>query len=383
MATAISRKACLAAYLTKSDYTPEQISRAIYILRSEADNHTRGLYGNNQAVYNLLRYGVPVKIEAGKVTETVHLINWQKPEKNDFVIAEEVTLHGDHERRPDIVLYVNGIAVGVLELKRSSVSIGDGIRQNISNQRPEFNEWFFSTVQFVFAGNDSEGLRYGTIGTPEKYFLTWKEDEQDDTLFKLDKYLLKMCNKERLIELMQRLRAVRRRHQKAAARPPVFRYQSCAGACTPAQRRHHLAHAGQRQEHRHGISGPLDPGKQSSRTGGDHHRSRRAGQTDRAGLHRFRREHLPHQQRTRPDAPAWTSQAAPVVFAHPQVRPAGMSTTLRLLFRDLEAQPSQTVGEVFVFVDECHRTQSGKLHRAMNALMPNAVLIGFTGTPLF
>ena len=50
--------------------------------------------------------------------------------------------------------------------------------------------------------------------------------------------------------------------------------------------------------------------------------------------------------------------------------------------KDVEAQPSQTVGEIFVFVDECHRTQSGKLHRVMKALMPNAVFIGFTGTPL-
>ena len=82
------------------------------------------------------------------------------------------------------------------------VSIGDGIRQNLSNQQPEFNAWFFSTVQFVFAGNDSEGLQYGTIGTPEKYFLKWKEDEADDSRFKLDKYLLKMCDKDRLIELM-------------------------------------------------------------------------------------------------------------------------------------------------------------------------------------
>ena len=111
----------LTAYLTRSGYTPAQISVALYKLRTEADNHSRGLYGNNQAVYNLLRYGVPVKIEAGKVTETVHLINWQEPEKNDFAIAEEVTLRGNHERRPDIVLYVNGIAVGVLELKNSCV----------------------------------------------------------------------------------------------------------------------------------------------------------------------------------------------------------------------------------------------------------------------
>ncbi len=175
---------------------------ALHKLKTEANNPSRNLYGNNQAVYKLLRYGVPVKVDAGKVTETVHLIDWQVPENNDFVIVEEVTLIGNHQRRIDLVLYVNGIAVAVLELKNSRVSIGDGIRQSLSNQQPEFNEWFFSTVQFVFAGNDSEGLRYGSIGTEEKYFLTWKEGEQDNSRFKLDKYLLKMCSKRRLIELM-------------------------------------------------------------------------------------------------------------------------------------------------------------------------------------
>ena len=148
----------LTAYLTKCGYTPAQINVATYKLRTEADNHNRGLYGNNLAVYNRLRYGVPVKIEAGKVTETVHLINWRDPDKNDFAIAEEVTLKGNHERRPDLVLYVNGSAIGVLELKNSRVSIGDGIRQNLSIQKAELNDLFFSTVQFIFAGNDAEGM---------------------------------------------------------------------------------------------------------------------------------------------------------------------------------------------------------------------------------
>lgn len=155
----------LSAWLTRSGYTPAQISAALYKLHTEADNHSRKLYGNNEAVYELLRYGVKVKTEAGKVTETVHLINWQDPEQNDFALAEEVTLKGNHERRPDIVLYVNGIAVGVLELKNSRASIGDGIRQLLSNQQADFNEWFFSTAQIVFAGNDSEGLQYGAIKT--------------------------------------------------------------------------------------------------------------------------------------------------------------------------------------------------------------------------
>jgi type I restriction enzyme R subunit len=67
----------LTGYLARNGYTREQISSALYKLRTEADKHSRNLYGNNQAVYSLMRYGVPVKIEAGKVTETVHLINWK------------------------------------------------------------------------------------------------------------------------------------------------------------------------------------------------------------------------------------------------------------------------------------------------------------------
>jgi len=157
----------LTEWLTRRGVTRAQISIALHRLRAEADNHHRGLYSNNQAVYNLLRYGVPVKTDAGQPTQTVHLIDWHNPEANDFALAEEVTLKGGHEQRIDLVLYVNGIAIGVLELKNSRVSIGDGIRQSLSNQQPEFNAWFFSTVQFVFAGNDSQGLQYGTICTSE------------------------------------------------------------------------------------------------------------------------------------------------------------------------------------------------------------------------
>jgi type I site-specific restriction-modification system R (restriction) subunit len=74
-----------------------------------------------------------------------------------------------------VVLYVNGIALGVLELKRSTVSVAEGIRQNLDNQKPIFIEHFFSTMQLVMAGNDTEGIRYGSIETKEKYYLAWKE----------------------------------------------------------------------------------------------------------------------------------------------------------------------------------------------------------------
>jgi type I restriction enzyme R subunit len=114
-------EALLTAFLSKNAYNPAQISSALYKLRVEADNPNRSLYDNNKAVYQLLRYGVPVKTEAGKVTETVWLVNWETPDQNDFAVAEEVTLRGNYERRPDLVLYVNGIAVGVLELKNTHI----------------------------------------------------------------------------------------------------------------------------------------------------------------------------------------------------------------------------------------------------------------------
>ena len=154
----------LSAWLTRTGYTKPQIAAALYKLRTEATNHNRNLYGNNKAVYNLLRYGVPVKIEAGKVTETVHLINWREAEKNDFAIAEEVTIRGGQERRPDLVLYVNGIAIGVLELKRSRGSIGDGIRQNLSNQQPEFNACFSARSSWFSPVTIPKGLNMAPSG---------------------------------------------------------------------------------------------------------------------------------------------------------------------------------------------------------------------------
>ncbi len=375
----------LSAWLTRSGYTPAQISVALHKLRTEADNHSRTLYGNNQAVYNLLRYGVPVKIEAGKVTETVQLINWQEPEKNDFAIAEEVTLQGNHERRPDIVLYVNGIVVSVLELKKSSVSIGDGIRQNLSNQLPEFNEWFFSTVQFVFAGNDSEGLQYGAIGTPEKYFMKWKEDEADDSRFKLDKYLLKMCRKDRLIELMhdfvlfdEGVKKLPRAHQYFGVKAGQAHVREKKGGII---------------WHTQGSGKSIVMVLLAKWILENNSNARVAIITDRDELDK----QIERVFTETGEAIKGTSNGRELMSQLGQARPRLLCSLVHKFgpkgpkkteeqfsqfIKELESAPSQTVGEVFVFVDECHRTQSGRLHRVMKAIMPNAVFIGFTGTPL-
>ncbi|NUM37063.1 MAG: type I restriction endonuclease subunit R, partial [Candidatus Brocadiae bacterium] len=193
-------EALLRKYLAGKGYSDALIARSLDQLRTTANNFQESLYTNNKNVYGLLRYGIKVKEEAGKNSQTVELVDWKHPEKNQFGIAQEVTIWGNREKRPDIVLYVNGIALGVLELKRSTVSLGDGIRQSIANQQKEFIQAFFATIQLVLAGNDTEGLRYGTIGTPEKYFLKWKEGEENRNL--LDKYLLRLCEKKRFLEIL-------------------------------------------------------------------------------------------------------------------------------------------------------------------------------------
>ena len=374
-------EALLASWLAGAGHTTDQINRAIYLLRTEADNPNRSLYDNNKACYSLLRYGVPVKAAAGDNTETIQLVNWADPSKNDFAIAEEVTLLGNHERRPDLVLYLNGLAVGVVELKRSCVSMSTGIRQSISNQRVEFNAWFFSTVQLIFAGNDSEGLQYGTIGTEEKYFLRWKEDEADGTRYKLDKYLLKMCGKDRLLELIHDCVLFDGGKKKL---PRVHQYFALKAAQLHVQQRQggiiwHTQGSGKSIVMvllAKWILENLPDGRVVIVTDRDELDKQIEGVFMEAG------EAITRTSSGR-DLLALLGQAKPRLLCS-LVHKFGTSGVddFEQFIKELEAQPCRTSGQIFVFVDECHRTQTGRLHRTMKALLPAAVFVGFTGTPL-
>jgi type I restriction enzyme R subunit len=371
----------LAAYLTKAGYVPEQISRALYLLRTEADNPNRSLYENSKTVYSRLRYGVDVQTQAGQPFRKVHVINWAHPEKNDFAIAEEVTLRGGLERRPDLVLYINGIAVAVIELKNSYVSIGDGIRQLLSNQQKEFNEWFFTTVQIVFAGNDSEGLRYGSIKTEDKYFLKWKEDEADDTRFKLDKYVLKMCRKDRLIELMHDFVVFDGGIKKL---PRVHQYFGVKAA-----QQRILAYLGGIIWHTQGSGKSIVMVLLAKWILENLAKARVLILTDRDELDK----QIERVFADSGEAIYRTSSGHDLMAQLGQAKPRLLCSLVHKFGRkgvddfdafiaELKKLPSPAVGELFVFVDECHRTQSGKLHRTMKAMLPGAVFIGFTGTPL-
>lgn len=372
----------LRAFLLKQGYAPVLADKTVAEVYQLATSNNGNLYDRNKAMYSLLRYGVKARPDLGEQFDTIFPIDWLHPERNDFAIAEEVTLNNrKNNRRPDIVLYVNGIALGVLELKRGTVDIAESVRQNISNQQESFSQGFFTTIQLIMAGNNTQGLRYGTIETPEKYYLNWKEDEEDDNGYKLDKYLRKLCDKERLIDIIYNgvifdagIKKLPRPHQYFGlkeAQPFIRREEG--GIIWQTQ--------GSGKSLMMVILGKWILENIPN--------SRLAILTDRTELD-------DQIARVFGDVGISISQAGsgkelmkflqastPSVICSLIHKFGNKSETdYETFIKDLRDNPVQTYGKIFVFVDECHRTQGGKLNEAMKAVLHNAVFIGFTGTPL-
>ncbi len=394
----------LTRYLENCGYSDTLIKKALFEFGKTAGDQSGGLYDINKAVYSLLRYGVKVKEGAGENTQTVHLINWKEALKNDFAIAEEVTVKGQHKKRPDIVIYINGIAVGVLELKRSTVSVTNGIRQNLDNQKHIFIRHFFTTVQLIMAGSDSEGIRYGCIETKEKYFLKWKEVSQElnpndkdllnitepvrtlaaeaDNL--LDKNIIELLNKERLIEILHDF-IVYDRGTKKICRPNQYFGVKAA------------------QENIRRKEGGIIWHTQGS-----------GKSLTMVWLTKWLREYNPDVRvliitdRDELDKQIEkvfkgveediyrTKSGADLIHSLNAATPWLLCSLIHKFGKKDEADYVGFVeelknslpknfrpkGDMVVFVDECHRSQSGKLHKAMKSILPDSLLIGFTGTPL-
>lgn len=396
----------LVNYLKRKGYSEKLIDKALFELKRAVSISTMDdLYQANKNVYSLLRYGVQVKEEMGKNKETVHFIDWAQPLENDFAIAEEVTIKGEYKKRPDIVIYVNGIALGVLELKRSTVSVSEGIRQNNDNQQHLFIKPFFTTIQMVMAGQDVQGLRYAAIDTSEKYYLKWKEvseelNPNDNYLLELtkeirgkanlastllDKHILELLNKERFIEILHDF-VVFDRGQKKLCRPNQYFGLKAA------------------QEHIRKKEGGIIWHTQGS-----------GKSLTMVWLTKWIREYNPNARvliitdRDELDKQiekvfkgvdeeiVRTKSGADLIHKLNNPQPWLICSLIHKFGNKEEADYEgylaelknslpkgfQAKGDFYVFVDECHRTQSGDLNKAMRQLVgEKALFIGFTGTPL-
>ena len=396
----------LSAHLTKQGYSLSLINKALFEFKKLVTiNTSDDLYQANKNVYAALRYGINVKEEAGQNKTTVHLIDWKNPLNNDFAIAEEVTIKGQHNKRPDIVIYINGIALGVLELKRSTVSVSEGIRQNNDNQKHLFIKPFYTTIQLVMAGQDVEGLRYAAIDTSEKYYLKWKEVSEEfnpnDTYLleltkpireqaakadnQLDKQIMEMLGKERLLEILHDF-VVYDRGQKKICRPNQY----------------------------FGLKAAQENIRQKE--GGIIWHTQGSGKSlTMVWIAKWVREYNPNARvliitdrdeldkqiekvfkgvdedivRTKSGADLIEKLNATspwlicsLIHKFGNKEEADYDSYLEELKNSLP-KDFKPKGDFYVFVDECHRTQSGDLNKAMRQLLgEKALFIGFTGTPL-
>ena len=383
-------EALLTEWLKRQGHSEKVIGRVIFALgKARAVSGSKTLYDANRDVYGLLRYGVKVRPDVGEHHQTVWLIDWNNPGNNGFAIAEEVTIAGEHTKRPDIVLYVNGIAVGVLELKRSIVSVTEGIRQNLDNQKKTFIRPFFATVQLVMAGNETEGLRYGVIETPEKYYLRWKEGKPLPEAGEnpLLRELAQLCGKDRLLEIIHDFIVFDAGTKKTCRHNQYF-----------------------------GVKAAQE--RVNRREGGIVWHTQGSGKSlIMVWLAKWIREHISNARvllitdRTELDdqiekvfkgiaEDIYRTRSGTDLVQVLNTSEEWLICSLIHKFGSGEDLSERDVkdyveeikknlprdfspkGEIFTFVDECHRTQSGKLHQAMKALLPGTMLIGFTGTPL-
>jgi type I restriction enzyme R subunit len=323
----------------------------------------------------------------GEPMQTVRLIDWKRPENNDFALAEEVTLLGLHNKRPDIVLYVNGIAVATIELKRSKVAVSEGIRQTYGNQRPEFIRPFFTTVQLVMAGNDVEGLRYSVIDTPEKYWLSWREPS--DIANPLDCSLTQLCSKERLLELIHDFMVFDAGKKKTCRHNQYFGVKAAQERIAKRE--------GGIIWHTQGSGKSLTMVWLAKWIRESLQDPRVLLITDRTELDEqiekvfhgvnesiYRTKSGADLISTLNASEEWLMCSLVHKFRDSDDKTARDQAESEFI-RELNAsipKDFRAKGNIFVFVDEAHRTQSGKMHDAMKAILPGAMFIGFTGTPL-
>ncbi len=381
----------LKEFLAKQGYDSELINRAINEFTKGVTNQAKSLYDKNKEVYNLLRYGLKIKTSVSEINQTIHFIDWENPENNNFALASEVTIKGNDgaDKRPDLILYVNGIALAIIELKRSTVSVAEGIRQNLDSQNKKFIQHFFSTIQFVLAGNETEGLRYGTIETKEKYFLTWKEEntQNDDNKQsnQLIRHLRQLCNKKRFLELIHDFIVFDSGTKKISRHNQYFGVKHAQNSIKEKK--------GGIIWHTQGSGKSITMVWLAKWIRENQNNSRILIITDRTELdeqiERIFNGVNEKIYRTQSGQDLITqlndSRHSIICSLIHKFGSKSEDVSIDEFIEEINKSLSSDFtpyGNLFVFVDECHRTQSGKLHQAMKLILPEALFIGFTGTPI-
>ncbi|WP_411680219.1 type I restriction endonuclease subunit R [Clostridium thailandense] len=356
---------------------------------------TDGLIKTNEKIFQTLLLGrsYTENLEDGtKRSFTLKYIDWDNINNNDFYVIEEFSVEsedGKNTSRPDLVLFINGIPFGVIECKKSSISIEQGISQMLRNQSKDYIPQLFKFIQIVIVTNKNES-KYGTCGTPKKFWSVWKE--QDDKWLNReldkavigrmptnqDKNIVALLHPERVIELIKYFILFDKDVKK------ICRYQQYFAIKEIIKTIEEKDEACNRQSgvvwHTQGSGKSLT-------------------------MVMVAKYILSELRELSPKVIVVTDRVdldkqINRTFNHTRLKAIKAATGNHLikLINDNEADIVTTVvhkfdtasnkgarlesKDIFVLVDESHRSQYKELSNKMRNVFPNACYIGFTGTPL-
>ncbi|MGN0866480.1 MAG: type I restriction endonuclease subunit R [Oligosphaeraceae bacterium] len=385
-------------------FTEAQVAEACRQIRNVLplpDSRPGSLVNQNTKVTEMMFYGVKAHPSPDTPQEDIPLFDFADPMKNDFAIAEEVSFTDPitgKNSRPDLVVYVNGFALAVIELKRSLVSLNEGIKQHLSNEG-DLIPSFFTTVQFTIAASDKNGFLYGTIETPLNFWCPYKRSGDVNALGDKEAFAT-FFEKEHFLRMF-RYGVITDGGIKKVMRPHQY-HALCA--CIPRLEQKSSGIIW----HSQGSGKSLTMIWLASYIRANFPDPRVLVITDRKELdiqiaNNFKQtgqdlrrvDNGDELLKTLKGGTEWLISSLIHKFGR-SVSSVGEEDSALKIPLDTYLEGLRTTilkkyggnfkvrgSHIFVFVDECHRTQGGRLHEAMKEIMgQDVMLIGFTGTPL-
>lgn len=357
-----------------------------------------GLYAANKESYDLLCSGKSLEEELPDGTRQsfdIGYIDFEHPENNTFQVTDEFEVERPNGKfaRPDIVVLVNGIPLVIIECKKSGVDVMEGVNQNIRNWGEEYIPHLFRYAQLVMAVNPDKVL-YGTCGTAAKYFVSWHEDNKewlndwcrkcspDGQIKEQDRALISLLHPERLLDIIRNFIIYDNNIKKVCRYKQYFAVKKCMNRILlrdDASTRNGVIW------HTQGSGKTLTMImltkmiiRESMKENSTIKRPRFLMVTDRINLDKQIRDNFIHAQMS----PHRAKTGKGLI----ELLQDDSNTVITALVNKFEAAIKQAYcnesDNLFLFIDEGHRTQYGKLNIYMNRVLPRAIKIAFTGTPL-
>ena len=375
-----------------NEFSSSNIERAIEDLDEPL---TDGLVRSSEKIYDSLLLGrsYPEIVGDGKsLSFNLHYIDWEHPENNVFHVSEEFAVDSadkQHNARPDVVLFINGIPFAVIECKSPVISVDQAVEQNIRNQQKEYIPQLYKFAQIVMATNKN-AVKYATTGTPKKFWSVWKEQDDafmhrqlaqlipDRTPTIQDENIISLFSKERVMELIRYFVLFDANIKKICRYQQYFAIQEI------------LKTIAQDDEYGNRQSGVIWHTQGSGKS---------------LTMVMLAKYILMELAACNPrvvivtDRKELDGQIA-TTFAHTRLNPASSTsgkhlvelvnsekadviTTIINKFNTVERSQTKNLSRnIFVLVDESHRSNYGLMATKMRTVFPNACYIGFTGTPL-